>query len=300
MNRRFVRRAEEIAPHLLSAIRLAIGLLFLQHGAEKLWGFADGRIDHNLASLHGFAGPLEVVGGTFIALGLFTRTTAFILCGEMAVAYFRSWAPRRFFPIQNGGEEAVLFCYVYLWLFTAGAGLWSLDRLIEKNRSAQSSIKGTIASWEGYGRSLLRVIVAFMFSLHGFRLAFGLFPAHAGRRFAMPMALDRLTPVAGYWEIIGGALLLFGLLTRPAASVSFVVAIAAYIHGAAPQGVWPIRNGGNETLLYACVFLYLGATGAGIWSLDRVVEKLRAERKAETVAVALKATSSKLADSGCD
>jgi putative oxidoreductase len=300
MNRRFVRRPEEIAPYLLSAIRIAVGLLFLQHGAEKLWGFAGGRIDRNFASLHGFAGPLEVVGGTFIALGLFTRTTAFILCGEMAVAYFRSWAPRGFFPIQNGGEEAVLFCYVYLWLFTAGAGLWSLDRLIEKNRSAQSSIKTKIASWEGYGRSLLRIIVAFTFSLHGLRLAFGLFPAHAGRRFAMPMALDRLTPVVGYWEIVGGVLLLFGLLTRSAAIVSCIVAIAAYIYGAAPHGVWPIRNGGNETLLYACVFLYIGATGAGIWSLDRVAEKLRAGRKVEAVPVKLKAASSKLADSGGD
>jgi putative oxidoreductase len=90
---------------------------------------------------------LEVAGGTLIALGLFTRFTAFILCGEMAVAYFRSWAPRGFFPIQNGGEEAVLFCYIYLWLVTAGAGVWSLDRLMGENRSPQSrTIQETITS----------------------------------------------------------------------------------------------------------------------------------------------------------
>jgi putative oxidoreductase len=136
-----------LAPYLLGVARIIIGLLFLQHGAEKLWGFAVGRIDHDFGTLRGFAGPLEVAGGTLIALGLFTRFTAFILCGEMAVAYFRSWAPRGFFPIQNGGEEAVLFCYIYLWLVTAGAGVWSLDRLMGENRSPQSrTIQETITS----------------------------------------------------------------------------------------------------------------------------------------------------------
>ena len=294
MNRRFVRRAEGFAPHLLIAIRLVIGLLFLQHGAEKLWGFAGGRIDHNFASLHGFAGPLEVVGGTFIALGLFTRTTAFILCGEMAIAYFRSWAPRGFFPIQNGGEEAVLFCFVYLWLVTAGAGMWGLDRLIERRRS---SLEQMVTSWEGYGRSILRIILAFTFTLHGFRLALGQFPPVAGRRRALLMALDLLPGMLGCWEILGGILLFLGLLTRPAAILSSISALAAYAYGAAPRGLWPIRNGGNETLIYACVFLYLAAAGAGIWSLDCVVEKLRGREK-EAEPVELKTTSSTVADSG--
>lgn len=120
------------APHLLSVVRIATGLLFFQHGAEKLWGFAGGRIDHNFATLHGFAGPLEVAGGLLIALGLFTRASAFILCGEMAVAYFTRWAPRGFWPITNGGEEAVLFCFLYLWLVTAGPGPWSFDFLIRR------------------------------------------------------------------------------------------------------------------------------------------------------------------------
>jgi putative oxidoreductase len=118
--------------YLRSLLRMAIGLLFFQHGAEKIWGFAGGRIDHNFGTMRGFAGPLEVVGGTLIFLGLFTRTTAFILCGEMAVAYFRSWAPRGFWPINNGGEEAVIFCFIYLWLVTAGPGPWSLDQLFWK------------------------------------------------------------------------------------------------------------------------------------------------------------------------
>jgi putative oxidoreductase len=121
-------------PYLLSVIRIAIGLLFFQHGAEKLWGFAGGRIDRNFGTLHGFAGPLEVVGGALICLGLFTRPCAFLLCGEMAVAYFSRWAPRGFWPITNGGEEAVIFCFVFLWLVTAGAGAWSLDHIIHRRR----------------------------------------------------------------------------------------------------------------------------------------------------------------------
>lgn len=121
-----------MSPYLLSVLRVAIGLLFFQHGAEKIWGFAGGRIDHNFATMHGFAGPLEVIGGTLITLGLFTRATSFVLCGEMAVAYFSRWAPRGFWPINNGGEEAVIFCFVFLWLVTAGPGTWSLDQLLQR------------------------------------------------------------------------------------------------------------------------------------------------------------------------
>ena len=117
-------------PYLLSAVRISVGLIFFQHGAEKIWGFANGRIDHNFLTMHGFAGPLEVAGGALLILGLFTRTTAFILCGEMAVAYFLRWAPRGFWPISNGGEEAVICCFLFLWLVTAGAGPWSVDSLI--------------------------------------------------------------------------------------------------------------------------------------------------------------------------
>jgi putative oxidoreductase len=124
---------------LLTALRIVTGLLFFQHGAEKLWGFAGGRIDHNFPQLHALAGPIEVIGGALIVLGLFTRTAAFILCGEMAVAYFRAWAPRGFFPVSNGGEEAVLFCYIYLWFVTKGAGPWSLDAVLERRHHGHAS-----------------------------------------------------------------------------------------------------------------------------------------------------------------
>ena len=130
------------APQLLSAVRIALGILFFQHGAEKLWGFANGRIDHKFATMHGIAGPLEAVGGALIILGLFTRSTAFILCGEMAVAYFTRWAPRGFFPISNGGEEAVVFCFLFLWLVAAGPGPWSLDAWLAQARSPRLTTAG--------------------------------------------------------------------------------------------------------------------------------------------------------------
>jgi putative oxidoreductase len=122
----------------LSILRFAMGFLFIQHGLEKVWGFAGGRVDLNFAQAHAWAGPIEVTGGILLMLGLFTRTTAFILCGEMAVAYFKSWAPRGFWPITNGGELAVLDCYVFLWLVFAGAGPWSLDALLSRRKKSSA------------------------------------------------------------------------------------------------------------------------------------------------------------------
>jgi putative oxidoreductase len=115
------------------------------------------------------------------------------------------------------------------------------------------------------------MILGFMFCLHGFRLAFGLLPALAGRRLGTTMALDVMPRFVGYWELAAGILLLVGLLTRPTAMISSIVAIAAYLYGAAPRGWWPIRNGGNEVLLYAVVFAYLAVCGGGAWSLDVLV-----------------------------
>lgn len=116
------------APRLLSVLRIMAALLFMAHGTMKLLGFPDsGRAGPELFSLMGFAGMLEIVGGILLVLGLFTRPVAFILSGQMAVAYFMAHAPQNFFPIQNGGESAILFCFVFLYLAAAGPGSWSVD-----------------------------------------------------------------------------------------------------------------------------------------------------------------------------
>ena len=129
-------------------------------------------------------------------------------------------------------------------------------------------MRAAIASWETYSRSVLRFILAFTFSLHGYRHLLGVFAVSGGRRAAIPMALDGLPSLMGGLEVIGGLLLFLGLFTRPAAVVLCAELFAAYLYSAMPRGVWPIRNGGNETLVYLLVFLYFAAAGAGIWSVD--------------------------------
>lgn len=86
------------SPRILSILRIVVGANFILHGLEKVVGAPFGRMDHNFAAIHAWAGPIELLGGALLIMGLFTRTTAFITCGEMAVAYFHSWAPRGLFP----------------------------------------------------------------------------------------------------------------------------------------------------------------------------------------------------------
>jgi len=266
---------------LLSAIRIATGLLFFQHGAEKIWGFAGGQIDHRFLTLHGFAGPLEVIGGALIVFGLFTRYAAFILCGQMAVAYFDQWAGRGLFPVSNGGEEAVIFCFTYLWFVTAGGGSWSLDQ-----RIGDSRLGAFLSGWEAWGRGIMRIVLAFTFTLHGYRHVFGLFPKSAGRAAVVPLAMDKLPAFFGWWEIAGGLLLLLGLLTRFSAALTCLELITAYLFVSVPRGIWPLRNGGNETLMYLVVFLFLAACGAGALSVDALLPSHRKVGKQAAAAAA--------------
>jgi putative oxidoreductase len=129
-----------LAPYLLSVLRIVAALLFLAHGTQKLFGFPPGQPFTGFPnfSVLGIAGMLEVAGGALLLLGLFTRPTAFILCGEMAVAYFRAHHPRNIYPLLNGGEITVLFCFLFLYLVAAGAGHWSLDRLLSPGASKKS------------------------------------------------------------------------------------------------------------------------------------------------------------------
>lgn len=115
---------------VLSLLRFVAGLIFLEHGTAKLLGLpAQPMFAHlHLASLLGVQGVLEIVGGGLICVGLFTRWAAFILSGDMAVAYFMAHAPKSLFPAVNGGDAAILYCFIFLYLFVAGGGVWSLDR----------------------------------------------------------------------------------------------------------------------------------------------------------------------------
>ena len=122
---------DPLSPHLLSVLRIMAGLLFLEHGTSKVLGIPPSAMhwSFQIASLSGWSGVLEFVGGILLVIGLFTRITAFIVSGEMAVAYFMVHAKMGFYPMDNHGELAVLYCFVFLYLAVAGGGPWSFDRL---------------------------------------------------------------------------------------------------------------------------------------------------------------------------
>lgn len=126
------------APRVLSILRIAAGLFFLQHGMAKLLGFPHVAYfdDLQLFSLVGLAGVLEIVGSLLLIVGLFTRPVAFILSGEMAVAYFMAHAPGGFIPLLNQGELAALYSFLFLYFAAAGGGAWSLDAVLRGSRTA--------------------------------------------------------------------------------------------------------------------------------------------------------------------
>jgi putative oxidoreductase len=270
-------------PHALFVVRVVAGLLFSMHGLEKLFGFAGARPEATLLGIRGVAGILEAVGGPLLVLGLCTRPTAFILSGEMAVAYFRAWAPRGSFPIANGGEEATLNAFIFLWLAAAGPGAWSLDAWLQKDTPARG-LRQRAANLEPHARTLLRLVMGLLITLHGVRKIFDVLPSVAGRVGAPPLALDSLPAFTGALEIVAGPLLMAGLCVRQAAWVVAAEALAAYVVVAQPRALWPIRNGGIEALLYAAVMFAFAVAGAGPWSLDAF--RTSASRRAAPASVA--------------
>lgn len=120
-----------LGPHrssLYAVLRIVAGLAFAEHGAQKLFGLLGGTAQP-LFSQMGLAGIIEFVGGLLIAIGLFASPMAFLASGQMAVAFFQAHFPRGFWPIMNGGEPAVLYCFLFLFIAAAGSGKWSVDAL---------------------------------------------------------------------------------------------------------------------------------------------------------------------------
>nr|WP_314633099.1 DoxX family protein [uncultured Janthinobacterium sp.] len=126
------------SPRLLGVLRIILGFLFLQHGTAKLFGVPHVAMFDGLQlfSVMGAAGVIELVGGSLLLVGLFTRPVAFILSGQMAAAYFMAHAPAGFLPILNGGEMAVMYCFTFLYFAAAGGGAYSLDAARGKGGAA--------------------------------------------------------------------------------------------------------------------------------------------------------------------
>jgi putative oxidoreductase len=117
---------EKGRPYILSVLRIVVALLFIEHGLQKYFGFPSAGPP--MTTLLYVQGVIEIVGGILLLIGAYTRVVAFILAGDMAVAYFIAHFPRSFFPAVNGGDAAVLYCFAFFYIFFAGGGAWSLDR----------------------------------------------------------------------------------------------------------------------------------------------------------------------------
>jgi putative oxidoreductase len=130
-------RPSQLAPILLSVLRIVAGLIFLEHGTQKFLSFPPGPAAGSglaFANLGAYAGLIEAACGLLIAIGLFTRPAAFLASGVMAVAYWTGHFPRDFFPVNNMGDAAILYCFVFLYISAAGAGPWSVDAARNKGR----------------------------------------------------------------------------------------------------------------------------------------------------------------------
>jgi putative oxidoreductase len=131
-----MERLTRWAPLALGILRIVTALLFIEHGTQKLFGFPEGERPAIgfVMNIYGLAGVLEAFGGILLLLGLFTRPVAFILSGQMAVAYWMAHAPQNPFPVNNGGDAAILFCFIFLYLVFAGPGALALDDRIGRRR----------------------------------------------------------------------------------------------------------------------------------------------------------------------
>jgi putative oxidoreductase len=130
---------DRLEPYVFSILRIMVGLLFMQHGLVKLFGFPTGAGFPAFLSQTWFEGVIEMIGGGLIVIGLFTRSAAFITSGEMAIGYFMVHAPKGFFPYVNGGNLAILYCFVFFYLVFAGPGPISLDTLLWKKKGSSAS-----------------------------------------------------------------------------------------------------------------------------------------------------------------
>lgn len=120
-------KLNQFAPYAYALLRIVAGLLFAMHGSQKLLGIPGNQDPVAIASMMGLAGIIELVGGLLIAIGLLTQIAAFIASGEMAVAFFMAHAPQGLLPILNDGELSVLYCFIFLFIATYGAGIWSVE-----------------------------------------------------------------------------------------------------------------------------------------------------------------------------
>ena len=132
-------RLSALSPHVLSLVRIVVGLLFLEHGMSRLFGWPSPMAPPEFLALYWWSGAIELTGGALLTVGFLSRPAALIMSGEMAFAYFLSHAPKAFFPILNGGDSAILYCFIFFYFVFAGPGPWSIDAWLRGRADRSSS-----------------------------------------------------------------------------------------------------------------------------------------------------------------
>jgi putative oxidoreductase len=240
------------SPYAYAFLRIVTGLLFAMHGSQKLFGWPPSDQPGGgggLPPLILAAGVIELVCGLLIAGGFLTRIAAFLASGEMAVAYFKAHAPESFWPGQNHGEAAAVFCFIFLFLSAHGAGIWSVDG------TGAPRYMRFLDRWEHLIYAITRLFTGLMFAVHGADKLFG-WPS--GRE---PMT-QPLIVAAGWIELVCGLLIAIGLFAGWAAFLASGTMAVAYFKGHASGGFWPVVNHGELAVLYCFLWLYVATRGA--------------------------------------
>ena len=246
-------------PVTLTLLRIFAGFLFWERGASKLLGWFGGN-QADFFSLLWIAAILEFLGGIAIVAGLFTRPVAFILAGEMAVAFFTVHFPGSFWPIVNRGELPVLFCFIFLLLATTGPGKLSVETLLP----SKTGLRKLFSRFYLMTLTLLRIVTGVVFWQFGAAKLFGMFGGN------QPELLT-LRWFAGVLEFFGGLLIVGGLYTRPVAFLLSGEMATAFFLSHFPRGYWPIQNGGERAVLFCFIYFFLATAGPGRLSLDGLI-----------------------------
>jgi putative oxidoreductase len=277
--------ASKLSPYLLSLLRITVGIVFIRHGMQLLFGFPFGGMNHDFKTLAGIGGVLGFVLGILVILGLFTRPVTFFLSGMMAMAFFADVVPKSgtLWTLREG-ESAVFYCFAYLFISAAGAGVLSLDHLIWRKDAAPYPFRSP--KWTPYLISIMRFMMGYMYIQHGTEKLWG-FPS--GR---IDHDFLSLHGFAGLLELPGGILMMLGLFVRPAGFILSGQMAVAYWARWAPRGFWRSLIVGEASIYFCFAYLLLSAIGGGPWSLDHILATVR-KRRHETLPAGELATTSR-------
>jgi putative oxidoreductase len=260
--------ALKASPYLLSLMRITVGIVFIRHSMQLVFGFPFGGMNHDFTTLAGIGGVLGLAGGALVIPGLFTRPVAFFLSGMMAVAFFsESVAKTGTLWTLREGEAALFYCFAYLFMSAAGAGVLSLDHLIWREDGEPYPFRS--GRWTPYLLSVMRFMIGYMYIQHGTEKLWGYPAGRIDHNFLT------LHGFAGLLEFPGAILMMLGLFVRPASFILSGQMAVAYWARWAPRGFWRSLIVGEASIYFCFAYLLMSAIGGGPLSLDSVLSRIR-------------------------